>query len=99
MVSSVRSWIDRHRLASFLLVTYGFTWTVQGLLAASGMAASWTLSILVGFGAFGPPIGAAVVVWAVGGDLRAWLSQVVRWRIGTQWWTVALLLPLSCSRS
>jgi membrane protease YdiL (CAAX protease family) len=92
--SPVRSWIDRHRIASFLLVTYAFTWSVQALLALSGLQASWTLSILVGFGAFGPPVGAAVVVWASGGSLRAWLSQLFRWRIGLQWWLVALGLPL-----
>ncbi len=59
------------------------------------MQASWTLSILVGFSAFGPPVGAAVVVWATGGDLRAWLSQVFRWRIGLRWWAIAILLPLA----
>lgn len=90
----LRAWIGRHRLASFLVVTYAFTWTVQGFLAYSGMEASWTLSILVGFGAFGPPLGASVVVWAAGGDLRAWVSQVLRWRIGVSWWVVAIGLPL-----
>ena len=34
---TVRTWVDRHRLAAFLLVTYGFTWTVQGAVAASSM--------------------------------------------------------------
>ncbi|MFC4357961.1 CPBP family intramembrane glutamic endopeptidase [Halobium salinum] len=93
MTLSVRPWISRHRLASFLLVTYAFTWTIQAALALSNLQASWTLSILVGLGAFGPPVGAAVVVWAGGGDLRAWVSQAFRWRIGLRWWALALLLP------
>jgi membrane protease YdiL (CAAX protease family) len=58
------------------------------------MEPTWTLSILIGFGAFGPPVGAGVVVWASGGSLRRWLSQVVRWRIGARWWAVAIFLPL-----
>jgi membrane protease YdiL (CAAX protease family) len=104
MAPSVRSWIDRHRIASFLAVTYGVTWMIQGSLAASGMGASWTVSILVGFGAFGPlvgfgvigpPVGAAVVVWAAGGCLRSWVDQLFGWRIGAKWWTAALLIPLA----
>jgi hypothetical protein len=70
MVPSVRSWIDRHRIASFLAITCGFTGTIQGLLAASGMGAPRTLSILVGFGGLESPVGAAVAVaLAVGTEL------------------------------
>ena len=94
MVSAVRRWIDRHRIAGFLLVTYAFTWSIQALLVAMDMEASWTVSILVGFGAFGPPIGAAVVIWAAGGDLRAWISQIFQWRVGAKWWAIAIGLPL-----
>ena len=75
MALSVRSWIDRHRIASFLAVTYIFTWTIQAAVALSGMSASWTMSILIGFGGFGPPVGAVVVVWASGGSLRSWVGQ------------------------
>ncbi|WP_423999137.1 CPBP family intramembrane glutamic endopeptidase [Haloarcula salina] len=94
MALSVRGWIDRHRIASFLAVTYAFTWTIQGIVALSGMTASWTMSIIIGFGGFGPPVGAAVVVWASEGSLRSWVGQFFRWQIGAKWWTVALLLPL-----
>jgi hypothetical protein len=62
MVPSGRSWIDRHRIVSFLAITCGFIWTIQGWLAASGMGAPWTLPIPVGFGGFEPLVGAAVAV-------------------------------------
>ncbi|WP_415383458.1 CPBP family intramembrane glutamic endopeptidase [Halosimplex sp. TS25] len=91
--SGLRSWIDRHRLASFLLITYSFTWVIQGIVAAVGLEASWTQSILIGFGGFGPPVGAAVVIWASGGDLRKWIGQFFHWRIGGRWWAIALGLP------
>lgn len=94
MLGGLRAWIDRHRIASFLVITYAFTWSVQAVVVATGMEASWTMSILIGFGAFGPPVGAAVVVWASGGSLRAWLSQFLRWAIGAKWWAIALGLPL-----
>jgi len=91
---SPRAWIGRHRIASFLIITYAFTWSIQALLVVMSMDASWTLSVLVGFGGFGPPVGAAVVTWASGGDLRAWISQIVKWRVGARWWAVAIGLPL-----
>ncbi|WP_123537587.1 CPBP family intramembrane glutamic endopeptidase [Halosimplex salinum] len=91
--SAVRSWIDDHRLVAFLLITYSFTWVIQGIVAAMGLEASWTQSILIGFGAFGPPVGAAVVIWASGGDLRKWIGQFFVWRIGARWWAIALGLP------
>ena len=89
----IRTWIDQHRLLSFVGIAYAFTWTIQGALAYSGMGASWTHSILIGVGGFGPPIGAAVVVRASGGSLRTWVGQMFRWRIGVQWWALAIGLP------
>ena len=94
MVSRIRGWIARRRLVSFLAVAYAFTWSIQGGLAISGMEASWTHSILIGIGAFGPAIGAAVVVAASGGSLRSWIGQVFKWRIGWRWWLLAIGLPL-----
>ncbi|MDS0222272.1 CPBP family intramembrane metalloprotease [Haloarcula sp. S1AR25-5A] len=91
--TGVRSWIDRHRLVAFLLITYSFTWVVQGIVAAMGLEASWTQSILIGFGGFGPPVGAAVVIWASGGDLRKWIGQFFKWRIGVKWWVIVFGLP------
>jgi membrane protease YdiL (CAAX protease family) len=93
-MSKVRTWIDQHRLPSFVAIAYGFTWTIQGALAYSGMEASWTHSILIGFGGFGPPIGAAVVIWASGGSLRRWVGQMFKWRIGAKWWALVFGLPL-----
>jgi membrane protease YdiL (CAAX protease family) len=92
--AAIRGWIDRYRIASFLLVTYAYTWTIQAALVSTGLEASWTLSILVGLGGFGPPLGAAVVVAASGGSLRTWLSQLFAWRIGARWWALAVGLPL-----
>jgi hypothetical protein len=76
MVPSVRLWIDRHRIASFLSITYAFTWTTRGLLAASGRGAPWTLSVLVGFGGVEPPDGAAVAVALAFGTGRLSIHEV-----------------------
>jgi len=76
MVPSIRSWINRHRIASFLTITYAFTWTIQGALAASGMGTPWTLSTLVGFGGFEPLVGAVVAVALVFGTERLSVHEV-----------------------
>jgi membrane protease YdiL (CAAX protease family) len=91
--TGIRRWIDRHRLLSFLAIAYAFTWVVQGIVRGLGLEASWTQSILIGFGGFGPPVAAAVVVWASGGSLRTWVGQMFKWRIGARWWLIALGLP------
>ena len=92
--TGIRSWIERHQLAAFIAIAYAFTWVIQGIVAYLGLEASWTQSILIGFGGFGPPVGAAVVIWASGGSLRKWVSQMFKWRIGAKWWVLALGLPL-----
>ena len=93
-MASFRSLVNQHRLLSFVAIAYAFTWAIQGALAYSGMEASWTHSILIGFGGFGPPIGAAVVIWASGGSLGKWIGQMFKWRIGAKWWALAFGLPL-----
>ncbi len=90
---SIRSWITQHRFLSFVLVTYAFTWSFHGVLFQLGLPESWTFSVLIGLGAYGPVIGAAVVVWASGGDLRAWALQAFKCRVRPVWWLVALGLP------
>ncbi|WP_255198472.1 CPBP family intramembrane glutamic endopeptidase [Halorarius litoreus] len=89
----LRTWISRHQFASFVLVTYVFTWAVHGVLFLLDLPQSWTFSVLAGIGAYGPVVGAAVVVWASDGDLRAWVMQAFKWRVHPAWWAVALLLP------
>ncbi|WP_256295964.1 CPBP family intramembrane glutamic endopeptidase [Haloarchaeobius salinus] len=91
--TGLRSWIERHQLAVFIGFAYAFTWVIQGVVAYQGLEASWTQSILIGFGGFGPPVGAAVVIWASGGSLRKWVSQMFKWRIGARWWLLAFGLP------
>lgn len=90
---NLRAWVSRHQFLSFVLVTYAFTWTFHGVLFRLGLPQSWTFSVLVGLGAYGPVVGAAFVVWASDGDLRAWVMQAFRWRVRPVWWLVALALP------
>ena len=86
--------VDNHKLASFLAVTYLFTWSIQAGISLLNMEPSWTLSVLVGLGGFGPLVGAAFVIWITGNSLKKWISQAFRWKVGKKWWVAALGLPL-----
>ena len=74
-------------------MTCAFTWTVHGVLFRLDMPQSWTFSTLAGLGAYGPTVGAAVVIRASGGSLRSWVGQAFRWRVSPVWWVLALALP------
>ncbi|USZ73560.1 CPBP family intramembrane glutamic endopeptidase [Natronosalvus halobius] len=54
---------------------------------------SLTLLVVV-VGGFGPLVAAALVTWLVGGSLRAWIGQVLRWRVRPRWYLAALGVPL-----
>lgn len=74
--------IRRHPLLVFFVLAFAITWAP------------------VPFGVFmaaGPLIGALVVTAVVGGrrGLRELCSRVIRWRVGWQWYTAALLIPLA----
>lgn len=46
--------------------------------------------------ALGPAVAALIVVWASEGSagLHRWLQLLGQWRVGVQWWGLALLLPV-----
>lgn len=90
---SLRSWVSDHRFVSFVAVTFAVTWTFQALLFALDIANPWAFSVLIGLGAYGPVIGAAVVLRASGEPLKPWAMQAFKWRVRPVWWLVALALP------
>lgn len=84
--------VDEHPVAAFFIGAYVYTWIVSA--PSVFMDPSWPAAILMYLGSFGPPISAAIVTWLRGDDLRAWASQITRWRVGWRWWLIALGLPI-----
>ncbi|SEQ97376.1 CPBP family intramembrane glutamic endopeptidase [Natrinema salaciae] len=92
MSSSRFPWINDHPVAAFFVGAYAYTWIISA--PALFMEPSLTAAILIYVGSFGPPISAAAVTWLRGDDVGAWARQLTRWRVGWQWWIVALGLPV-----
>jgi uncharacterized protein len=81
--------LTKHRLVSFFVLAYAFSWWPWPLYAA-GVPGEPFLS-------FGPLIAAVVVIAVSDGrpGLRALTARMLRWRVGWRWYAVALGLPLA----
>ena len=82
------SLIKRYPFASFVILTYLFSWWPSLLYV-------WGISP-IGVAAFGPFIAALVVLAVTEGKpgLKTLLRRIVHWRVGWQWYLVALGLPI-----
>ena len=84
----------RHRVASFFLLAYAISWSLDLSVLVLGMEPSWTRWIISGFlSALGPAIAAGVVLSVSGESLRDWLGRVGRWRVHPKWYAAAIGLP------
>ncbi|AGB17233.1 CAAX amino terminal protease family [Halovivax ruber XH-70] len=93
-LSGIRSRIEHHRVRTFLLVVYGWSWGWDAVYLAFG----WWETLPVYINTFprqwGLPIGAVVIVWASDVPLRAWLGRVLQWRFHPGLYLGALVLPV-----
>ena len=83
--SSIRGAIARHPISAYILITFGATWALTGLLS---------VSLLFGLVAlFGPTVGAVVVSWAEGSlvELR---QRITTWR-SPRSFLIALGIPFA----
>lgn len=86
--------VDRHRILSFFVGTFSFSWTFWIGIAVSTDAQSLGLIAVVP-GAFGPPLAALAVVWLTGDDVRNWLQTVGRIHASLRWYGIALMVPVA----
>ena len=89
-MSTPVNWIRRHRLVSFFVLAYVIAWGPWPFYAAGMLPEPM-------FPAIGPLVAALVVAsitegWA---GLRELGSQIIRWRVGWQWYAVAVAVPLA----
>jgi len=84
----------RHPVLVFIAIAFGSSWSLELAGRALDGAAGESLRLAA---KFGPSLAGLAAAWLCGGraDLRALLSQLLRWRVGAAWYAVALLGPLA----
>lgn len=87
----MREMLCRYPIATFLVVTFGWSYGFDALLFLFGW---WDIFVAQLPRAWGPLVGAIVVLWANGHSLRGWFSRALDWRVRPRVYALALLLPL-----
>jgi uncharacterized protein len=94
-------WIRRHPLVAYFVLAFAGTWLAIAPLVlgqdGSGLLAyhlpGWLYLLIYVFSAYtGPALAAYLVIRTEHGTpgVRAWLRRFVQWRVGLQWYLVAL---------
>ena len=92
--SAIRRFISQHPLASLFVLIYALEWLtmVPTALESQGLLPFHMPDILMFTTGWAPAIAAVIVTRAVSGKtgVRALFSRFLRWRVGIQWYVVAL---------
>ncbi len=93
------AWLKRHQLLAYFILAFAIGWLVllPRVLASfgpPGVASSahfnrWDELVFV----YAPAFAAIIVTAVTGGSIRHLLGRLVRWRVGLQWYLIAVLLP------
>lgn len=89
----MRSDTPRRSAIAFVLLTYGFSWTIvvpTGLLTSSVAIQFAAMTVA----AFGPLFAAGILVWHGGSTVRTWFRDALAWRVPKRWYVAAIGVPL-----
>lgn len=78
-------------ILAFVLLTFAYTWTIDGVALLAFEAPSELHSLPR---AWGPLIAGGVVVWLLNEDIRSYVGQVKNIRVGIHWYAIAVVIPL-----
>lgn len=84
--------MQRHPVISFLVIAFVWTWSYDGAIYVFFGAQPWPYLTLPS--TWGLPLAAGIVTWVIGGDVREWVEQGLKWEVDLRWYLVALGLPV-----
>ena len=82
-------------LATFLALTFGWTWGLWAILALRGWPSGVETTLMLA-SAFGPSLAGLVTVEVFDGGfgVKQWFRRCFAWRVGWVWYVIAALVPL-----
>ncbi|MFN8435031.1 MAG: type II CAAX endopeptidase family protein [Anaerolineales bacterium] len=89
MYKSIPEWMKTNPIPAFFLLTFGVAWIIW--LPIGYLAPDYFLLAIIP-GAWAPTIVSVLLTWLTDGKggVRQFLSRVIRWRVGVQWYLVVL---------
>jgi membrane protease YdiL (CAAX protease family) len=92
-MNAITPTIKRHPIVTFFVLAYTFSWLPWVLGALAPVSRPF---VLYPFLASGPLLAALVVIPLTQGraGLRAWAARMLKWRVGWQWYALAIGIPL-----
>jgi membrane protease YdiL (CAAX protease family) len=88
----VASVISSHPTGAFFALAVAISWSIWIPLFVAVPSAT---SVVMIPGAFGPALGAVLVLWVQGESVRDWLADGFDWHVATRWYGVAVGLPVA----
>src|SRR5512134_3325300 len=89
--------IKKYALVIFFLLAYLFTWSnwLPQALTSRGIASIQVPGFLTLLSGYGPALAAIIVASLAYGwqGLRELFGRLLRWRVGVQWYLIALVMP------
>lgn len=97
-MTALKNLVKKYPVSTFFLLAYAITWSswipISYLFVHGVIEVTPQVYLLYAAGSFGPLLSGAVVTWLIGGSLRAWFGQVLKWRVHIKWWLLAFFLPV-----
>ncbi len=97
MNKSQSTWLKRHSLVAYFILTYAITWTIWSPIVASAQGwVKWNVPYALYYlGSFGPLIAALIVTALTEGriGIRHLIRRIVKWRVEFRYYAFAVAAP------
>src|SRR5918995_4520618 len=93
MTTRIRSVTRAHPTLVFFCLAFATSWTLMTPAMVAGLDSLAAIPFFLGVWA--PAAAAAIVVRVTGGSIKAWLRDIMGWRVRARYYVVALGVPIA----